>query len=229
MPKRVLVRKRKKAKPGDLAKPSKLQVRRMIKTSIGRKLEEKSYLVDASKSTVETYSSNSVMTDVFDPVQGTSDQTRIGDKVRLKRIEMTYVLTANASATDDHFVRVILFQWKLDSAARDPDDVDILQSIATYATGYRVPSALINYDYRNNFNILYDRMHLVQAGTNTYNAAFTPRIVKVFGKKLHKEVSFKGATTDGVGKIYVLQISDITSVAESPQSSCQIRTVYADG
>lgn len=157
---------------------------------------EKKYIVTSS-SGYDVVTISGYIGSISDIPQGDTDQTRDGDQVNIRSINLRYTLYGVLSA--DCSVRIVCFQWKeLDSAA--PTIADILSTGASnsYVTAW------YNHDNRYRFKILYDKVHHFPEGISAVTANRNVMITKGFFPR----IQFTATTTVGQYKIYIIQCSD---------------------
>jgi hypothetical protein len=161
------------------------------------------------------------VTDVFPPAQSLALNGRTGDVVYLKDIYLLYVCSA-ANADTFSTMRVILFQWKVNSALAVPNAGNILQSAATSGI-----VSFLDWNFADQFTILYDRIHsfagLATAPTSSTNQNSSIKVQKNFQKR----VNFTLGATSGSEKIYLLTISD-SAIAPSPSIVGNCRITYSE-
>lgn len=115
-----------------------------------------------------------------------------------------------------NIVRTIFFRWKPNTAWRIPIVGDILQVTASVVT----PESPYVWDYRNQFEILYDKTHFV----DTYR----PTKMIVFYKRLKAmKMAFDAGGVTGSNKIYCLVISD-SAAAPNPNFQLYTRFTFQD-
>jgi hypothetical protein len=148
--------------------------------------------------------------------QGDSDQTRDGDQIMPKSLEIGFqAFCADSSNT----VRVVVFRWKPFFSFHNPLASDILQSTGT-STGYLSP---LNHDKRKQFDLLYD--HTVQMVLTMSNSVVSwSRKIKLSAIKCQWNT---GQTTDVSNGFYVMAISDSAAIAH-PQLQFYSRVNYTD-
>lgn len=132
-------------------------------------------------------------------IQGQSDTTRLGDKLTIKSLHLSYY----AVSTDpNQTFRLIIFQWYPNTTLAAPIAADILA-----LTG--AASAISQYyvwDILNQFNILYDKVHVLNDASTTS----IHKKIKVNLKYAKKIINFTAATQEGSNHLYMLRISDVT-------------------
>lgn len=139
-------------------------------------------------------------------IPGTTDTTRIGDKIHIHSIELRGMLNMNIVAGDvlDVPYRVIIFQWKDDST---PGVNDILETASVYSA--------FDHDRKIKRRILYERCGVFSVKNVQYytiaNKISTPLKAFINLKRSVNggiQVNFQTAVTTGVNKIYMMVIID---------------------
>lgn len=143
---------------------------------------------------------------------GTSDTTRIGDTIMIKKLYMS--LNMHVADTSNHF-RVIVFVWKNNTVPLASE----IMADSSLGTAYAV-NAPYNHDRRSLFKVLYDK---------TYGL-YADRPVVHFKKsiKLNLKVQYNaGSSTACSNAIWMLYISDSGAVAH-PTADSYTRLEYTD-
>lgn len=170
-----------------LSSKQKTQVKRLVNT--GR---EKKYVQgNGSLQPANT----GLMADLFSPLQGQTADTRSGDDVQLNNIKIKYHVNPTGDATN--VVRVILFQYKLNSGYHVPIMADVLETAGNVDSDYKREKAY-------GCKILYDRRHAVGTATNGVALGF----INIPARRLIKHVSFNPSLAAGQNKVYMLVMSD---------------------
>ncbi|AXQ66169.1 MAG: capsid protein [Cressdnaviricota sp.] len=149
---------------------------------------------------------------------GTSDSTRIGDRIRLRKLQLKmnlYVGTVNST------VRVIVFRWKLRYATDTPVPGSIIKS-AFINTVY-APIGQLDYDNKASFQVLSDRVYSMGAGSDSVH-----RINQTIDLKDSPVQYHAGSTTDQNFGIYAMFINDNSAAAASATVYGVSRMLYTD-
>lgn len=161
--------------------------------------------------------------DVTEMIQGTTDNERVGDEVRISSIQLKghVYLDINAGAPDStNVVRLIVFQWHLDSQTQVPAPSSVLHP-ADVSAGIGA-LARWNETNRHQFRVLVDRTFCCsRGGPNAH--AFRYNLTKPT-----RTVKFNDGAIHGEEKIYVMLISD-SSVITHPVVSMTSQLNYRDG
>lgn len=140
------------------------------------------------------------ITNLVLPTQGTGAGQRVGDTIQLRRMTFNYtVSTQNADIFNR--VRLVLFIWK-------PNAFLVAPTIATLTNGTGTTTTQWMYDwqYSNQFTILYDKIHYLSG------LATAPTVGGCQGgsieMNLNSRVEFSPGATLGSNQLYLAYISD---------------------
>lgn len=189
-----------------LSNRQKSQVKRLVNTGREKKYEQ------ANGSLLPP--TTGLMVDLFTPLQGDTADTRTGDDVQLNNIKIKYHVNPTGDPTN--VVRVILFQYKLNSGYHVPIMADVLETAGNVDSDYKREKAY-------GCKILYDRRHAVGTATNGVALGF----INIPARRLIKHVSFNPALGAGQNKIYMLVMSD-SAVAAHPTVDYYSMIEYTD-
>lgn len=161
------------------------------------------------------------------PSGGATANTRVGDKITVKRIEFQYEVIGY-DGTD--VMRVIIFKWNNDDGSYAPTVTGILDS--GVVGGTNAPIAPYTWDNfkAKDFEILYDQVHSLSWGAPaTSGTEVQTHRVKLFGRGLGSsaDIQLNAGATTGKGKYGVLVISD-SAVAGHPKFAWHARLVFTD-
>lgn len=186
----------------------RIQVARMIK----RDLEVKSIISGINLAAVASTPTFQKLTEI--PV-GTSDNSRIGNHVHLKRLNVRLsVFPADATNT---FRLIFIRYMENDLYTGTPTGGQILANLSGGATDVLAP---YNRETTEAYKVIKD---VTISMTLTQNACIT----KVFSIPLRGKAQYVGATTDGIGKLYFMYLSDSTAITH-PTMSWQTEVLYSD-
>jgi hypothetical protein len=160
------------------------------------------------------------MTNLYAPTQGTGTSQRVGDVTFLQRLYMNYkVSTQNADVFNT--VRLVLFKWI-------PNAVLLAPTFATLTNGGGTTTTQWMYDwqYSNQFKILYDRVHLL-SGLATAPTAAGHQAASLELDLNNLRVQFSIGAATGSNDIFLFVISD-SIVAPFPLLEYGARIVYCD-
>jgi len=155
--------------------------------------------------------------------QGTDVSNRVGDSIKIQRIDVTGAYTRNGT---DAIARVIIFR-DTENAAATPAVADVLAQTGSVLAPHSAPTWLnknLNAE-KNRFVFLYDEV--VCLSTSQSNMLFEYRSPNAQDK--HVRFRGTGSTTAsaGEGAIFMLRITDqVTS--NLPQLTAVVRIHYTD-
>lgn len=154
---------------------------------------------------------------ISDIFVGTTDTTRIGDKLRMKALRMRY--SWEVSDTFNR-CRLIVFQWTQNTASILPAVGDILENAGSSTTGVFSP---YRHDTGSNYRILYDSMMHVDTDDpqKFRNVSIPLRRCKT------RRISYVGGSAEGTGKLFLLVITDSSAVSH-PTFKAYARLTYTD-
>jgi len=135
--------------------------------------------------------------------QGDTQSTRVGDFAQPLRLIFNYSLyTVNSDIVTT--VRLIFFRWHVHSAFGAPNVVNLLE-----APGSSNVLSHINFQYQNDFDILWDRQYQASGITTapTVNSNFGATGLEI-PLGAHHEIEFALGATTGTDNLYLLAISD---------------------
>lgn len=137
------------------------------------------------------------------PAQGSTDSNRVGDDIK----PIALMLRGYLSGGNVHVMRVIVFQWLLESTTV-PTYSNILNG-AFSGTSLQAPFAFPAWDFsKKAVKILSDKT--LYAGTSTGDIANVNYMVNIPASKLRKIHFVNGSSTDCFGGLYVLTVQDGT-------------------
>ena len=181
-------------------------VRQMIESKMEYQSEKKSHVIEGNAG-VQALSFSPVLLTNID--QGVGDTERVGDKVVLDRMRLSYAFTAGDNT---NVCRVIVFSWKLQT---DPTTDTLLQ----YASGSLAYLATYKPDLEPDYKVIYDRVHYLGSGTNVQGD-----VMEII---LKGKVQYQGGSNTGIGNLYLCCYSDSTA-APSPSVAFQSTVFYYD-
>lgn len=147
---------------------------------------------------------NGSLGNLFAPGPGTSDITRVGDKVAIERIEFRANGGMNAAGANANQLRILIIRDKTGSLGTTVSNVLYSGTLGT-ANAAQCP---FNEDQRQNFEVLFDKTVILDGVSNFQ---FQTKYLKHWKKP--KPVYFNNNTTTiNKGQIKVLFISD-TAIA----------------
>lgn len=144
------------------------------------------------------FDTNGTVFPVSQIVQGLNYTERVGDSLKIQRIEFNYRVFKNASATNS-VVRILLVR-DLDCQGATPAVADI---IANTASGL-APLSPYKFLNRKRFSILYDNMSVV----STSDLAFVDRMAMAHEGHILYLGTAANAASQGKGSLFVVAVSD---------------------
>lgn len=218
---------RRKAFPAKQTKARQALVaiaRREAQKVVARAGEEK-YVDTTATAGGVTYSG--YLAEFTAPAGGATANTRVGDKITVKRIEFNYEVQGYDAT---NVMRVIVFKWNNDDGAYAPTVAGILDSGVVGGTNAPLaPYAWDNFK-AGDFEILYDQQHSLSWGAPaTAGAEVQTHRVKLWGRGLGSsaDIQLNAGAITGKGKYGVLVISD-SSVSGHPKFAWHARLVFSD-
>jgi len=164
-----------------------------------------------------------------DPLEGTTDNLRVGDKIELRSVKVRYQLTF-PDATN--FVRLIVLLWEDPTT---PLVSEILQDTASATDTLNSPYHHYNLQSKR-FIPLYDKTFVGGTGTNvgtgTYMTSGAGPIrygtLAFYGKRLpKKKIVYSDGTANKKWEMFFLLVSD-SGVAPSPMLTWTSRITFTD-
>lgn len=177
-----------------LTQGDKLLVKTMINKSMNKRMEKK-YHMEQDDSATPSYAGTVV--DITEPAQGDGDITRDGDEIYLRSINVKgFVRLADST----NQVRIILFQWRGDTATDPPAVTQVLSS--SQVSTALAPVAKYYHDGRALYRIIYDKVFNLDAGNpqQLFNTGYL--------RLPFRKARFNAAATTGTDHVHMLLISD---------------------
>jgi len=197
-----------------------------VKKAIQNEAEKK--FVDFSAATANLVNTQVQVTAI---PAGTSDNQRVGDRVRILgfRIRFNYAINQTNNPLD--VFRLIVYQWHSDNLF--PPTLDgtvgsgIFQNTATGMAGLIQP---YNHDNGKNFTIVYDKMFTLNPNgneqvTKNFRIGLSKRRVKRFAKDV---VSYHAGGNMGTDQWYVAFLAAASGATTGGPLNYQIRTYFTD-
>lgn len=148
--------------------------------------------------------------------QGIGQAQRIGDELALVYHKMRYSFV---SADTYNVCRLLIFQWNDNDSFNAPTAAKLLTNGSTGAIDV---TSEFNPDNRDQYHIMYDRVHAMTTANNAVDYVTKERLIAP-----HSDVFFNIAATTGTNMLYYLAISDSVAVTH-PQINMLFRTFYRD-
>lgn len=164
-----------------------------------------------------------ILTRLTDVSQGTAQSQRVGDGIRLSKMEFrasVYYSLSAVATNPTHMVRLILFRWNQDSGSVAPSLGTILQTTGTLQDA--VSPYYWNRKSEGNFSVIYDKMWSIGSASEG--------VVLDLTLNPGGEVRYNNGAITGTGHIYALIIGDDVTGAHSPSLQAQFycRTHFSD-
>lgn len=158
------------------------------------------------------------LNDISDPASGNTDQTRIGDEISVRDIELRYGVYLSASDVSgiSAHMRVCIIQSYADNTSGLTGNSWFFNN--TTAVSY---ISMYNHDNRRMYKVLYDE-DIALSTTGPINAYRT-----VIVKPGRKKVRFQGTGVTGDGHIYVVFVSSLNT-SSAPYIDYNVRLNYTD-
>lgn len=165
--------------------------------------------------------------------QGSTGQTRTGDKLRIKSIEIDIVFRVNPTPSTwdekNPWVRLIVFQWHPVMSASAPNAQSVLEGVATQAT------VISPYNANNfgDFTILYDQTFALSYDVGNKQRAHKHIMITPGKNRFFKPniVYQPGSSNLGANLVYVMPLTALPATDAShfgPLSYMYARTRYTD-
>jgi len=205
---------RKRAKTSGSAPVTRQEVQRLIQRNTELKYQN-SITANTGLSTTAT------MYQITNIAQGTTDVTRVGDRLKLVKSYMRGVVYCGDVS---NIVRFIIFQWFPNST---PVAVDILLPGSSGAYDW---TSQYNHDLRQEFKVLYDKTWTLVGNGSAATAPYTSAYQACFQATLkprHTELQYSGGGTTGTNQIWWMALSD-SSAPTHPTIEFTFKTMYTD-
>ena len=137
--------------------------------------------------------------------QGTTDITRTGDRIRAKRLSLAGRITGGTTQGGPLCCRLIVVCWNVPGvgAVNVPVSGQVLQGSNNY-----LPFAAYSRDYGDQYQVVYDSIHSIQAATTTSES----QIIRM-ERDLTIDMEFAaGATTPMVNGLYLFFVTESAGV-----------------
>jgi len=169
---------------------------RAAKKVLSKNVERKHFEVANTNVSISTTATVNALTY---PTQGVGENDRIGNEISLRWVKLKYYLTV---ADTTNMIRMIIFQWHVDTAIQNPGIGDILLDPTS---NYAIVSPLVDKEgKRRKFTILSDKVSTLatQGTANTFKKVYIPK-----GFKRRLGFNSNNVTT-GLDQIFMAVISD---------------------
>lgn len=152
------------------------------------------------------------------PGQGTTDQTRVGDQIRLRSLEVDYSWSISGTVTPDSYnrVRLIVFQWYPQIGFPVAADILLLPTNQPWQSP-------LSHDQRFQYRVLYDKTHVISA-QNQFSMQRKVMITRI----PHRKMQFVGGNaTDADNRIGFLVVSD-SGLVDHPSFEAIFKLNFSD-
>lgn len=193
-----------------------VKVKRVVNRAISKNIETK-FLQTNQAATAQDV--NGTFTNLTLVTQNQTDQSRIGDKLTPKALDIRYRI-ALPSTLPDYFnlIRVVIFRWKQNTLSVSPTQAYLLNTTASVLS----PLSQYNYDTTKNFQILYDRVHYI----TTYDPSMNKKLMINLRKQ--PNIQFDSTNTIGNNHIWIYCGSDSQAAGHPTLEYCA-RFTFSDG
>ena len=188
-------------------------VQRIVKRELNRRVEWKHFVISDNARSITNTATIFSLTDV---PQGSTDITRIGDKLNATTLDFRWSIQSAASGNTVQRCRLLVFQWNNDT---DPTQTDIILVVAGLET-----KAPYNTDRSAMYKIMYDKTVTVGEPATGWQLS-----TGLFRRKIkipNKNVTYQAGSTTGQNKIWFLAISESSS--NSPVLDLVSRLNFSD-
>lgn len=196
-----------------------LATKAYVKKQIRKDDETKYYGAGAVGTTID-YNGGSVNL-TYSIAQGTDYVNRIGSQITLRGIHLDYNLQI---ADTTNYMRVIIAQFIQNTGLAVPTITTLLESTTLGTTN--APMAMYNWTYRQNWIVLYDRLHKLTSVSQPV-LVVRKRVRIRYAKKKIIYNPGAGPTYTGTNQVYMFVVSDSSAVAH-PSISYQYRLLFDD-
>lgn len=208
-------------------KKKTLKVAKNIKKYVSKAIKDdhESHYFDF-RTTNQSVSNTATIQPLLSVTQGVGDTQRIGDAIKIKSINLSYLITGHTpnalySLNQGWAVRIMIIQWK-------GDTTPLVAGILDDSTTFDVAVSQYAMDYkRKNFNVLHDRVH--------YIAVAGPGAGGVHNKKIKRKysrlITWDAAGTSPINNdIYLLHVSSFEGATNeiAPSLTLSMRTEFSD-
>lgn len=154
---------------------------------------------------------------ISDISQGVAIDERVGDIVKLLKLHIIYETIIGDTT---NLVRVIVIMWK-------QDDIDCVPQLVDIFEDPLVERPLNEFDFQNKpneFAVLYDKIHVMNAGSGQSRIGF----INLGVKQLPGNTTYENLTgSQGTNKLYLLAFSD-SSATPHPTFKAQGRLEFTN-
>lgn len=186
------------------AKPLSKNMKKEVKSLVARQMKGEPKWYVTVGSTNVTYNGTLVrLSSVPQSAGASNDTTRIGDQIQPSSLQLNYTfynIGAPGVNPYESDCRVIVFRWLVDDSLSVPTAGLIVNSTG----GVSAAISTFNHDQRGNFEVLYDKLHLIS--NSTIQPSNKP--VRASIKVKTKPVKYVAGATNGLNNLYLMIIGD---------------------
>lgn len=186
------------------SKPLSKSVKKEVKSLVKRQMKGEAKYFLTVGSTAVTYNGTLVrLSSVPQSAGASNDTTRIGDAIQPTSLQLNYTfynIGAPGANPYESDCRVIVFRWLVDDSLTAPTAGLIVNSVG----GVSSAISTFNHDQRGNFEVLYDKLHLISNST----LQPTNKPVRASIKVNSKKIQYVAGATNGLSNIYLMIIGD---------------------
>lgn len=215
-------------KPKDKAKQEKTTkkvIKDLIRSEIGPELKYHTAALLTSTAATVSNSAGWLFYDLCVTAQGLTDSTRVGDNIKIEKLDVKMQLDANSTFRTGT-VRVFMFQWHADNSISTPLNTDLfMASISGFTDSCSPP----NEDNKKGkkWTMLYDKTYSmcnVTADSSIKNLRFSCPL-----KFARKKLQYVIGSGQGYDHIYIGMIADKPAVGtNSVLAAYTTRLYYRD-
>lgn len=205
----------------DDAPASRKEVKKIVDRKIRASEETKmrSYSLAAEvNSTITFYNISQLI------AEGTGADERIGDELQMKSVRIRGRLEPKSTGVGD-VARIMLIQWKPDTAADTPANGEVFEDISTVKetlSGYTT-----DLTHRAKFKVLMDKTFLIPAYAQINNRRDLYFTRTISGKRMSKVLYEAGGVT-GAKHLYLVYVGTKTTGTSASNFYCNIIQEYME-
>jgi hypothetical protein len=167
---------------------------------------------------VGTYLTSAVPTALISINQGTTDITRVGDRIKIKRLWLSGKIYGHASQTAPTATRVVVALWNPPAVA---GNLPVASQVIQASTGY-LPFGAYSRDFGDSFQIVYDAMFCVNQLASSADAELFH-----IDRQVNIDVEFNAAGTAPVTNGLFMWLHSDTNAAQ-PSANFQSTLWFED-
>lgn len=161
--------------------------------------------------------------DLLQTTTGTTDQQRIGDRIKLKSIRIRgNVQLPSAGADDFNLIRIYIVQWYRCAGSTLQDYTN-----QCFENDTPSPYEIYNHDRRLQYRFLYDKVFKLVSGENSRILFWKKTITRGFKRDIQYAAIASTPMGGGSNGIFLGMVSD-SSVIPHPNMYCVTKVSYKD-